>query len=139
MRMLSTQVEELEIRLDDQIAYGCRNEVVIYNVPIQEKDGPVHISKLVGEFVGVQINENDVNTAHRMSSTKQPPPFILKFVSRIKRDEVMRNAKFKKPNAESVGGTRDEKIFFSDHLTKRNRELLSKARIFILFGSRIVW
>lgn len=137
VQKLTERVEDLEVRLDDQVAYGCRNEIVIHNMPVQDDEDPTHIAKLAGELVGVQIDKGDVDAAHRMASVKLTPPFIMRLVNRFKRDEMMRNAKINKPNAESVGGRRDTKIYFSEHLTKRNRELLFNARV--LRNSHYVW
>ena len=48
--------------------------------------------------------------------SRKTSPFILRFVSRISRDNVIRNAKMCKPTAAKFGGSSDVMVFYNEHL-----------------------
>ena len=134
---LKAQIEGLELRLDDQAAYENRNALIVHNIPLRENEDPIGIARQIGDIIGVKISKNDIDAAHRMPSRKETPPFILKFISRVTRAEVMRNAKLKKPMANEFGGDPSRKIIYADYLTSRNRRIWAKARE--LWDGYYVW
>lgn len=128
---LNLRVVELETHLDEQAAYSRRNNVVIHGIPIKENEKEMEVAKMIGELVGVSLKEEDIDAAHRLRSTqknKNAPPFIIKLVSRFKRAELIKKAKEIKPTAERCGGDPRNKIFYADHLTKKNQEILYQAK-----------
>jgi len=128
---LNKKVESMEMSLDDQAAYSRRNNIVIHGIPMQENGNELAIAKMAGDIVGVRLKDEDIDAAHRLQSTernKNAPPFIIKLVNRFKKTEMIKQARAKKPTAEKYEGAPQYKIFYTDHLTRRNQEILFQAK-----------
>lgn len=127
---MKNKVCQNEHRIDDLDNYSRRNNVVFHGVPRIESENPIDLAVKLGAIVGVIIEPRDIDIAHRLPSknTKLPPPFIIRFVNRWKREEVMEAAKIAKPTAECMGGGRDMKIYCNDHLTSKCQALLLYAK-----------
>lgn len=72
-----------------------------------------------------------IDKAHRLRSTqknKNALPFMIELVSRFKKTESIKQVKQIKPTAQSYDGNTQNKIFYTDHLTRRNQEILYEAR-----------
>lgn len=140
VKNLNHRVNELELIIDDQAAYSRRNTLVVHGIPLQQDESEIGIAKLIGEIVDVSLKDEDIDAAHRLrpsSKNMNAPPFVLKLVSRFKKAELMLKAKKMKPTADVCGGDAKKKIFYADHLTKRNQEILYEARN--LWDKYYVW
>lgn len=128
-RELRKRVDEMEEKMDELSQYSRRNNIIIHGIPIQNDEDPIRIAMKACEIVGVKIGEKEIDSAHRLpSKNTQAPPFIMKMICRFTRDEVKRKAKENNVKASAFGGDSDTKLFYSDHLTKKNQELLTYAK-----------
>ena len=92
------------------------------------------IVKDVGKLAGVEIEDADISTSHRLpvNPKKQlPPSIIVKFSRRDVRNQLY-SAKKKLSNkiVKDLGMTSSanhNKIYISESLTQRNRELFNKC------------
>ncbi len=90
---------------------------------------PIKVAMELGTVTGVQITPTDIDVAHRLATRNKmlPPPLIIRFVNRWKRDQVMSSIKEIKPTTEKLGGKKDMKIFCHEHLTSHNQKILLHA------------
>ena len=86
----------------------------------------------VGSLMGVDLDEDDISTSHRLPKSRHsdaPPAIIAKFVRRDIRDRFYRNRKnLKTKSAKDIDASLPQyKIYISESLTKKNRDLFHKA------------
>ncbi len=93
----------------------------------------------VVNLVGVDLEERDIDTAHRLKSrnTVLPPPFAIKMVNGHRKIETMRKVTKVKPTAERLGGDKAVKIYFNDLLTPEKQRILNNTKG--LWDYFIVW
>lgn len=112
---------------------------MVHGIPIkvnqenQDQENPLVIAMEICKMVGVQAEVSDFDMAHRLPKGKNakvetPPPFIMRLVSRFKKEEIMNKAKEIKPNAAASGGREEDRVFFNEHLTKRNQIIQKEAK-----------
>jgi len=120
--------------VEDLENYSRRNNVIIHGIPIQENENPLDIAVTMSKVVGVDINYKDIDAAHRLPSLKNKvsPPFIMRLINRTVKSQIIINAKNlakqQKLNASLVGGDPKLRFYYSEHLSKKNQEILNKAR-----------
>ena len=128
--------------MDNLESYTRRNNIVIHGIPIQDDNNPIAVSLKVCEAIGVKLEANEIDAAHRLPKSKKlpettPPPFIMKLVSRFKKEEIVSMAKERQPTAETLGGNVQTRIFFNDDLTRKNSEIKFEAKR--LWNGYFVW
>ncbi len=63
------------------------------------------------------------------SRNKQyPPQFIVKFINRWRKEEIVEKVRKIKLTAERFGGSRDVKVFGNEHLTPLNQRILVQGK-----------
>lgn len=136
---LCQSVQEQRKQGEASDCYSRRNNVVLHGVPMKDNEDPLELVTELGDAIGVPISPDNVDAAHRLPSKndKLPPPFIIKFVNRWRKERVMETIKRLKPTAEILGGSKSTKVFCNDHLTPKNQRLLMEAKK--LKASFYVW
>ena len=80
--------------LDAMQQYLRRDCLEITGIPVLPVDKPKELVKELGSALGININKNDISTAHRLPDTKKVKDrIIVKFVRRDVREEVYKNRK----------------------------------------------
>ncbi len=138
-KQLKEKMERLEDRIEELETYSRRNNIVVYGIPNKEQENPLKLAVEICEKMGVKIEGKEIDAAHRIPSKKNSssPPFILKFVSRFTKEELLKNVWEKKPKADILGGSSNQKLFFNEHLTKKNLNILMSAKH--LRGAYSIW
>ncbi len=105
-KALKLRVSQLEEKIDDLENYSRRNNIVIYGVPGDKEETPIEKALEICKVVGVEVEENDIDTAHHLRTRKegQELPFIIKLVNRYKKEEIMRKTREMRPTADKLGG-----------------------------------
>lgn len=131
---LRNQVNNQQNVLNDMEQYSRRECLEIRGIaedPHYEEETKDIVVKVAG-LMGVEIDEQDISVSHRLPKPKHsdsPPTIIAKFVRRDVRDQFYKNRKnLKDKSTKDIDHTLPEsKIFVTESLTKRNRELFNKA------------
>lgn len=118
--------EAAEERINDQEQYGRRNNLRINGIEEEEADETADITtrkivnKLNGRIQDLNLEISDIDIAHRLGQKRRGScrPIIVKFLSRLKRDRVIRNRKLFK-------GTN---IYINEDLTRLNQLVLACVR-----------
>lgn len=132
---LKQYVETLESKIDALESYSRRNNIVVHGIPTSTDENPVEVSIKLGEAIGVILAPTEIDAAHRLPSKNKnaPPPLIIKFVSRLKRDEIFTKVR----RAKLTDDKTHAKIYCNEHLTAKNQFLRTYAKC--LWERYIVW
>ena len=127
--------------LDAMQQYLRRDCLEITGIPVLPVDKPKELVKELGSALGININENDISTAHRLPDTKKVKDrIIVKFVRRDVREEVYKNRKrlvgksttcLPSVNEEIGKSIRNSsKIHINESLTAYRKRLFGKIHAF---------
>ena len=96
----------------------------------------------VAQVINFPLSKEDVDIAHRLPKRKNntPPAIVLKFVRRSVKFDFMKKWKQASPTVASFGGTGSDRVYVSDHLATRTKELFFEARkLKKTCGYKYVW
>lgn len=128
---LKSRLQIVENKLDNFELKEKENNMVIIGVPKQENLSTYETISKICASLQTPLSNEDINETYRVSK-KEDAPILVKFKSRIKKNEIMTMIK-------SVKGTTVEKcqlqgtnrkIYLNDDLPVKKRELLKLARDF---------
>lgn len=133
------KIDQMELALDEMESYSRRNNIIIHGIPKKVDENPIEVAIKACDAVGVKLDYQEIDAAHRLPQRKSSmdPPFIIRLVSRFKKEEIMCNARTKKPTAEVFGGDSKLRLFYNDHLTSRNQEIFLSAKV--LWNDYLIW
>ena len=121
-------IQELKNRMDQGEQYSMKNSLLIHGlkkIPTKLLGYKfcIWIAELLNSFPGLDfpISPAEIDCAHPMPTFSGKSVVIVKFVRRAVRDEIFYKKKFLKFRE-------GEKISVSEHLTKANLQLMSKAK-----------
>ncbi|XP_046666525.1 uncharacterized protein LOC124358275 [Homalodisca vitripennis] len=130
---LNTEVTSLKNRVRALEQYSRKNNVEVNGIPETPREDVVGLVRDVGAALGVEIQESDISTAHRVPSfgKDRPPPLIVQFSRRFIRDTVLSKYKDKKGlTARQINSAFPDKIVYvNEHLTPDNKIFLSKLKV----------
>lgn len=132
------QIEQLKQDLDDHEQYIRRECLEIRGIPLGLNEDTNEIVRKVGHLVDIDISERDISVSHRLPHKNKPTPqsdnkdpsIIVRFVRRDLRDEFYKaRSKLKEKTTRDLGIERlsPQKLFITESLTKRNKNLLNKC------------
>jgi hypothetical protein len=137
---LRAEVNELRSKLDENLQYQRRNNLIISNIPGEpnedERTTLTHVKKLCTELQ-VQVNDWDIVRAHRLpprrsrnadSTRKEPPVIIVKLLKMPLKKELISASILKKPTTALFGSSAPTRIYLNDHLLKETQALFNEAR-----------
>lgn len=118
--------------LNNMEQYSHRNNLVIYGIPEEKSENIFNILRRLAHILHFpDWSNNLVDAVHRMGHTTphNPRPIIIKFVSRLARDEFLAKRKVKRNlRAAELGYSSENLIYVNESLTTANRELLRMTR-----------
>lgn len=126
------EIEKLSYRINNLEQYSRSNNIEIREVAETEDENINNIILKIAKKVKIQINESDIEIAHRMKKFQgKTPAIICKFKDRKMKESFLRRSKITVTNAEITGIERG-KVFISDNLSPYFKHLLwltkSKAK-----------
>lgn len=103
----------------------------IHGVPSSHGENTDDFVLKIGKAIDIDIRISDISVSHRLpgGNTEKPAPILVRFISRRKRNEFMKNKRLIKDkdiasfNIEGLGN-----LFINENLTRFKRELLYEAR-----------
>lgn len=132
---LKLQVAMLTDKVNTQEQLLLKNEIEIVGVPETKNESLIHIVKLVGNKVGVDVTDADLDSTMRAGPRNSSKPnisrsIVVRFLRKHKKDEFISAAKIRK-NITSKDITPDaseHQIYINERLTKLNRYLFRETR-----------
>ncbi|CAG9825656.1 unnamed protein product [Phaedon cochleariae] len=134
---LKVMVGQLTTRIDNIEQQARLNNIEIQGVPEKSNENIIQILEHIGQHIQCTISPSNVNSTHRVAHSTQsekPKSIIVKFHSKVKRDEILAAAKIKRLSYsdKSQPGLVIENIsrglFINEHLTTNTKLLLKKAK-----------
>lgn len=143
-KQITSEVARLKVENESLKQYTRINNLEIHGIPVVKNENPNDIVKNLGLALDIQINPSDIDVCHRLptSKTELPPPLLVKFCSRRKKNELLLAKKTKKNPLMSVDlgiNAATRPIYINEHLTELNKILYSKARELKKSGYKFVW
>ena len=133
------ETEAIELYGIDQ--YSRRQNLEFHGVPQTSNENVVDIVVKIDKVLGVNINQNDISTAHRLpqkpnsnrrSESEEPPPFlgiIARFINRDLRNFIYRKRAAAKDIASKnfpVAGM--QRLYINENLTQLRKRLLWQTK-----------
>ncbi|XP_046684798.1 uncharacterized protein LOC124370522 [Homalodisca vitripennis] len=129
---IKLNVRDLERKLNDLEQYSHRNNLVVYGIPEVKNEVVLNVIKRLAMAINFKDwSTNLVDAAHRMGTLGEDGerPIIIKFISRLDKDEFLQKRKAKKHlRAADFGYASESSIYVNESLTSPNRKLLQKTR-----------
>lgn len=128
---LASQVKVIERHVNDIEQYSHRNNLIVYGIPENNNEKVLSVIKRLAEVINFRNwSSNVVDAAHRMGSKEgNSRPIIIKFVSRLDRDDFLQCLKTKRNlRASDLGYSSDSNVYVNESLTPANRRLYQKTR-----------
>lgn len=111
--------------------YSRRENLEVHNVPETENENLEDVFKKICNSVGVYVESEDISAVHRLRQKEKnrPPPFIVRFVNRKKKVDIMEARKGKIITQDRIfGNGSGELIFINDNIEPYYKNLLLFAR-----------
>lgn len=150
---LAVTVDRLKCELNDREQEILLNDIEISGIPEANGENPVHIATLIGNKLGVTIDERDVVGAERVGARRSfaavaggaggnvdgadetggragPRPLVVRLLRRSQRDELLRAARVRR--AVDTAGLNlpspPRRFYVNERLTRANRLLFRRVR-----------
>lgn len=128
---LNRLVSDLVSKIDS-LEQGARNcNIEICNIPERRNENLINLMMNIGSAIKYNIQQNDITSIHRVPHAQQqdnkPKNIIVKFASRIFRDNILSaNRLCKGLTTEQLGmsGT-SQAIYMHEHLTLKKQTIIS--------------
>lgn len=147
-------VNDLRRELNERDQDLLSNDIEISNITETKVDNPIHIVKVIGLKLGVNIEERDIVSAERVGGRQlnaassegamepRPRAIVVRLARRDLRDELLASARVRRgattADLDIPGTTR--RFYLNERLTKANRWLFRKTRDAAgLFEWKFVW
>ena len=145
IKHLNKQAENLqkrssdeEMKMDELEQYDRRQNLEFQGVPLTEKEDVTQIILDLSEKLEVSLKKDDISIAHRLpqrqrpgrtrsSSIKRHPTIIVRFVSRLIRNQVYAN-RYKAKYIKDFPVEGMEKLYVNENLTQRRKKLLWQTK-----------
>ncbi|XP_046686134.1 uncharacterized protein LOC124371822, partial [Homalodisca vitripennis] len=134
-KILREKISSLEARIEEQEQYSRRNTVEIHGIPQEKNEDVVSVVKEVGKALDFNISNTMIDACHRLgkrSEPNSPPPgIVLKFVSRLDKEELLRKRRVKSNfSTRHMNLEMDKPVYINESLTPMKRKLMAEARKF---------
>ena len=136
-----------EKQLDELEQYGRRQNLEIHGIPLVDNEDTNKIVQNVAKALNVQLNKSDISTSHRLLNSSvtnhqlpkhhdqppvvranQPPPIIVRFCNRDKRNEMFnKRSKLKSVSNMISPKPHHEFLVMRENLTKSRKSLFNEA------------
>lgn len=130
---MSTELKKLRIEMQNLEQYSHRNNLIIYGVPEVENENIYNVMSRMAEVLQFPSwSTSLLDAVHRMGKINKsiPRPIIMKFVSRINKEEFLRKRKaWRHLKASDLGYSSENSIYVNESLTSANRELMKETRL----------
>nr|XP_049701704.1 uncharacterized protein LOC126055635 [Helicoverpa armigera] len=135
-------VEELKRELNDRDQDLLANDIEVSNLPEVKAENPGHIIKVIGQKLGVSLDDRDIVSAERVGGRQlnvtnsagptesRPRPLVVRLARRDLRDQLLASARVRRgaTTADLDILAPVQRFFLNERLTKANRLLFRKAR-----------
>lgn len=127
---LRAEIARLNQELDDRDQWARANNVEIRGIPQKKTENLCELAQKIGSLCNFSIKKKDINYIARVP-TRLPnaeKPIIISFNNRYTKEELVSSSRKTKLSLSDLGFTASGLYYVNDHLTQRNKGLLSRAK-----------
>ncbi|XP_044757467.1 uncharacterized protein LOC123315704 [Coccinella septempunctata] len=130
---LKLEISSLNHRLNSMEQHTKSNNIEIQDVPEKTGENLFQIIDKIGNFIGQPIKKENVDFITRVNTkiASKPKHIVVRFTTKLLRDEFLAKAKIKRNQCENRSLMLDgisNRFFINEHLTIANKILLRKVR-----------
>lgn len=129
---LKAEIVRLQEEMQDKDQWARANNVEIRGVPLKKAENLYDIAQKIGDVCEFPIKREDINYIARIPSrvSNSEKPIVIAFNNRYTKEELVASwrRRSKNLNLTDLGFSKPGNFYVNDHLTQRNKILLSKAR-----------
>lgn len=143
LELIGQKQHQTEKQLDRLEQYGRRENLEIHGVTVMRNENTNQIIKSVAKAININLNDRDISTSHRLAPTNgsskptsgqqrskiTPPPIIVRFANRDKRNEFYRNRRLLANNNEIKSVFGASYITIRENLTTYRKMLYNTASL----------
>ena len=126
------QQNSTDIHLDELEQYGRRENLEIHSVPVKPNESTNQIVKTLAKHLNVHLDESHISTSHRLATkpdSKRPPPIIVRFANRDKKNEIFGKRKMLQSNSMITSNFESDKVSIQENLTIYKKMLFNQAKL----------
>lgn len=128
---LQAEITRLNLEIDNRDQWARANNVEIKGIPQKKSENLYDIATKIGSLCDFAIKKEDINYIARIP-TRVPnaeKPIIISFNNRYIKEELVASARrSKRLDLSALGFSTAGNVYINDHLTQKNKNLLSKAK-----------
>lgn len=129
---LREEIAKLNSELEARDQFARANNLEIRGIPQSKNENLYEIADRIGTMLNLSIKKEEINYIARIPTRlpKIEKPIIIAFNNRYRKEELIALARKKKQTKLSDIGFNDNtgNFYLNDHLTPRNKGILSKAK-----------
>ena len=99
---------------------------------VKPNESTNQVVKTLAKHLNVHLDESHVSTSHRLATKpdgKRPPPIIVRFANRDKKNEIFGKRKMLQSNSMISSNFESDKVSIQENLTVYKKMLFNQAKI----------
>lgn len=130
---MEKELEDTKAKVEDLQQYTRNRNIEIQGLPEHQGENLRNIMKIIGEKVGVRVEDHHVDVIHRVRTRNQDKaaPIVVQMTTRTMRDAIIEKARPLEitPQLLGIGGENNKKrLFINEQLTIYKKNLFYHAR-----------
>ncbi|XP_054267191.1 uncharacterized protein LOC129000380 [Macrosteles quadrilineatus] len=131
--VLRETVTDLQDRTRSLEQYTRRSNIEISGIPVTPREDVIQLVKDVGAVIGLEVEESQINAAHRVPSFRKDrvPSLVVQFIGRSTRDTWLKQFRELKESVtvDQVNSSFPKaKLYINEHLSPANKVFLSDLK-----------
>lgn len=131
--VLRETVTDLQDRTRSLEQYTRRSNIEISGIPVTPREDVIQLVKDVGAVIGLEVEESQINAAHRVPSFRKDrvPSLVVQFTGRSTRDTWLKQFRELKESVtvDQVNTSFPKaKLYINEHLSPANKVFLSDLK-----------
>lgn len=128
-------LDKLDADINNKEQWSRRSNIEIYGIPEKKGENLIKILETIAGKIDFPLNTaTDLDfitrVAPKSDNKGKIKPVVLRFLARYKKDDFLASAKKLKLCANDIGFPNNmSKIYFNEHLTRMNKQLLQLAKV----------
>jgi len=130
--LLSLEVQSLKERVRSLEQYTRKNNIEISGIPSTPNENVMEIVKDLGSSLGLEVDESQINAAHRIPSynKERSPALIVQFQKKCQKDLIL--TKYKEARTLTAKQVNpmfpEQRVYIGDHMSPENKQFLAKLK-----------
>lgn len=124
-------IADLEERTENLEQYTRNHNIEIHGIPQKQNEDCKNLLLKIAQELDIDMNMEEMDVAHRVAVRRATTalPIVAQLTTRTKRDELVKQKVLIIMNNNIEGLQIGQKMFISEHLTLKNKNLLRLAKI----------